>query len=165
MKSLQKITLLLLFISVFSAKSQTIPAWKVTRLQDYIAKSDSVLVINFWATFCKPCNEEIPYFQTTVNKYKDQKVKLLLVSMDLKDEYPNKIKAFAEKSNYNNQIVWLNETNADYFCPKVDKAWMGGIPSTLIINPKTGYRKFFEQQLKPEQFEAELKKALENKPS
>ena len=159
MKWLFNTLLILAFTSVFSAGAQTIPSWKVTRLQDYIAKSDSILVINFWATFCKPCNEEIPYFQTTVDNYKDQKVKLLLVSLDIKEDYP-KIKAFAAKNNYTDQIVWLNETNADYFCPKVDKKWMGGIPSTLIINTKTGYRKFFEQQLKQEQLENELKKAL-----
>ena len=160
MKFLKTILLLLLFTSIISAKGQTIASWKVIKLQDYISKSDSVLVINFWATFCKPCAEEIPYFQTIVDKYKDQKVKLLLVSLDLKDEFPDRIKAFAVKNNYTNQIVWLNETNADYFCPKVDKAWMGGIPSTLIINPKTGYRKFFEQQLRAEEFEKELKKAI-----
>ena len=160
MKFLKSIMLLLFLAGIISAKGQTIASWKVIKLQDYISKSDSILVINFWATFCKPCNEEIPYFQTIVDKYKDQNVKLLLVSLDLKDEYLNKIKTFAEKNNYTNQIVWLNETNADYFCPKVDKAWMGGIPSTLLINPKTGYRKFFEQQLKPEEFERELKKAI-----
>jgi len=160
MKSLIRVLLVLLFIGNINAKAQTIPSWKATKLQEFITKSDSILVINFWATFCKPCNEEIPYFQTIVDKYKNKKVKLLLVSLDIKDEYPNKIAAFAKKNNYFNQIVWLNETNADYFCPKVDKAWMGGIPSTLIINPQTGYRKFFEQQLKPEQFESELKKAL-----
>ena len=160
MKSLIRVLLVLLFTGNINAKAQTIPSWKATKLQEFITKSDSILVINFWATFCKPCNEEIPYFQTIVDKYKNQKVKLLLVSLDIKDEYPNQIAAFAKKNNYINQIVWLNETNADYFCPKVDKAWMGGIPSTLIINPQTGYRKFFEQQLKPEQFESELKKAL-----
>ena len=147
-------------MGIVSAEAQTVPSWKVTKLQDYIAKSDSVLVINFWATFCKPCIEEIPYFETTVDKYKDKKVKMLLVSLDLKDEYPNSIKSFVSKNNYASKIVWLNETNADYFCPRVDKKWSGGIPSTLIINPKTGYRKFFEDQLKPEEFEAELKKAL-----
>jgi len=160
MKFLKRILLLLLFTGVITAKAQTIASWKVVKLQDYISTSDSVLVINFWATFCKPCNEEIPYFQIIVNKYKDQKVKLMLVSLDLKSEFPDKINAFAAKNNYTNQIVWLNETNADYFCPKVDKAWMGGIPSTLFVNPTTGYRKFFEQQLKPEDFERELKKAL-----
>ena len=160
MKFLKRILLLLLFTGIISVKGQTIASWKVTKLQDYISKSDSVLVINFWATFCKPCKEEIPYFETIINKYKDQKVKLLLVSLDLPDFYPKKIQDFVSKNNYTPQIVWLNETNADYFCPKVDKAWMGGIPSTLLVNPKTGYRKFFEQQMKPEEFERELKMAL-----
>ena len=160
MKFLKRILLLLLFTGIISVKGQTIASWKVTKLQDYISKSDSVLVINFWATFCKPCKEEIPNFETIINKYKDQKVKLLLVSLDLPDFYPKKIQDFVSKNNYTPQIVWLNETNADYFCPKVDKAWMGGIPSTLLVNPKTGYRKFFEQQMKPEEFEKELKKAL-----
>ena len=160
MKFLRNILLILFLSGVISANGQTIASWKVTKLQDYISTSDSVLVINFWATFCKPCNEEIPYFQTIVNKYIDQNVKLLLVSLDLKEEYPNKINEFAKKNNYTNQIVWLNETDADYFCPKVDKAWMGGIPSTLLVNRKTGYRKFFENQLKPDEFERELKKAL-----
>lgn len=160
MKFLKIILLLPLFTGYLLTKAQTIPSWKVTDLQNYIAKSDSVLVINFWATFCKPCNEEIPYFETTVNKYKYKKVKLLLVSLDIKDEYPNEIKTFAKKNKYSSQIVWLNETNADYFCPAVDKAWTGGIPSTLIINTKTGYRKFFEEQMNPEELERELKKAL-----
>ena len=83
-----------------------------------------------------------------------------MVSMDLKDAYPAKIAAFVKQNDFTNQVIWLNEINADYFCPRVDKAWLGGIPSTLFVNRKTGYRKFFEQQMKPEQFETELKKAL-----
>ena len=155
--------LLLLFLNVTSLKAQSVPSWKVTGLNKYIAASDSILVINFWATFCKPCNEEIPYFETIVNKYKKQKVKLLLVSLDMKDQYPQKLKAFAKKNKYSSQIVWLNETNADYFCPAVDTTWSGGIPATLIVNTTNGYRKFFEDQMKPEEFERELKVAMVNK--
>ncbi len=160
MKFFKQILFFILFMGCISAKAQTIPSWKVNKLQDIISKSDSILVINFWATFCKPCIEELPYYQTIINKYKDQKIKFLMVSMDLKDAYPQKIAAFVKENKYTNLVVWLNETNADYFCPKVDKAWMGGIPSTLFVNPKTGYRKFFEQQMKPEQFESELRKTL-----
>ena len=156
-----KISLVLfLFISINFAKAQSVQSWKVTKLQNFIAKSDSILVINFWATFCKPCLEELPYYKTIIEKYKDKKVKLLMVSMDLKDAYPAKIAAFVKQNKFSNQVIWLNENNADYFCPRVDKAWLGGIPSTLFVNSKTGYRKFFEQQMKPEQFEAELMKAL-----
>ena len=157
---MKRLLFFILFTGVISVKAQTIPSWKVTKLQDVISKSDSVLVINFWATFCKPCIEEIPYFEKTVKKFKQQKVKLLLVSLDLKDQYPAKIKAFAKKNKYSSQIVWLNETNADYFCPRVDKAWSGGIPATLIVNPKTGYRKLIEDQLTPVEIETEIKKAI-----
>lgn len=160
MKFLRIIAVLFLLAGVIPAHGQKIPSWKITKLRDFMAKSDSVLVINFWATFCKPCIEEIPYFESIVKKYKHKKVKLLLVSLDLKDEYPKNIKSFVTKNKYSSQVVWLNETNADYFCPKVDKAWSGGIPATLLINRKTGYRKFFEDELKPAEFESELKKAL-----
>ena len=117
-------------------------------------------MINFWATFCKPCVGEIPYYQTIAEKYKNQKVKLLLVSLDMKESYPDKISSFASKHNFNKQIVWLNETDADYFCPKVDKKWSGALPTTYFINAKTGYRKLIEQQLSEKEFEAEVLKAV-----
>ncbi len=163
MKLIRNFILFLLFTGISSAKAQFIPSWKITEVEQLMNKSDSVLVISFWATFCKPCIEEIPYLQNISNKYKDEKVKLLLVSLDLAAFYPNKIEAFAEKHNFTSQIVWLNETNADHFCPKIDESWSGAIPATLIINNKTGYKKFVEEQMKPEEFEMELMKAIGKK--
>ena len=149
-----------LFIGVSALAQQSIPSWKITDLKNYMDRSDSVLVINFWATFCKPCVGEIPYYQTIAEKYRDQKVKLLLVSLDMKESFPDKIASFAVKHNFGTQIVWLNETDADYFCPKVDKKWSGALPTTYFVNPKTGYRKLVEQQLSEKEFETEVLKAL-----
>jgi hypothetical protein len=39
----------------------------------------------------------------------------------------------------------------------VDESWSGSIPSTLFINKKTGYRRFYEDQLSKEEFEQELR--------
>lgn len=162
MQILSRLLLALLFaVTGFAAASaQTIPSWKVTDLVNYMDRPGAVLVVNFWATFCKPCVEEIPYLESISQKYSAQKVKVLLVSLDLPDFFPAKIGNFIKKNNYSSQVVWLNETNADYFCPAIDSAWSGVIPSTVIINKSKGYKKFMEEQLKPEQFEAELKKAL-----
>ncbi|MDB5203881.1 MAG: hypothetical protein JWQ27_3290 [Ferruginibacter sp.] len=141
--------------------SQTIAKWKMTDVEKYMkAKNGEVLVINFWATFCKPCVAEIPSFISITEKYKADNVKLLLVSLDLPSFYPAKVAAFAKKNNYNTHIVWLNETNADYFCPKLDPKWSGSIPATLILNTKTGYRKFFEDQIPEAVFEKELQLAI-----
>ncbi|MEP7236725.1 MAG: redoxin domain-containing protein [Ferruginibacter sp.] len=156
----------LLFLCTFlvlitAAKSQTIAKWKIEDVvKSFSAKNDTVYVVNFWATFCKPCIAEIPDFIALVEKYKKQKVKLLLVSLDLATYYPAKIAAFAKKNNYNTNIVWLNETNADHFCPMIDAKWSGAIPSTIIVNNKTGYRKFFEDQVSPQAFETALQFAI-----
>ncbi len=163
MKVIRNLTLFLLFIGISPVQAQNIPSWKITDVEQLIDKSDSVLVISFWTTFCKPCIEEIPYLQNISNKYKNEKVKLILVSLDLAAFYPNRIEAFAKKNNFSSQIIWLDETNADYFCPKIDKSWSGAIPATLIINNKTGYKKFVEEQMKPEEFEMELNKAIGKK--
>jgi len=138
-------------------RAQEVRKMKVTELENYIQHCDHPLIVNFWATYCVPCNKEIPYFQRTVAKYKDKEVELLLVSLDLPDYYPARISAFAKRSNYNVPIIWLDETNADYFCPKIDPQWSGGIPSSLFINNKTHYRQFFDRQLTDLQVEKVVK--------
>lgn len=159
---IKRLTALFILIAfVLTAGSQTIAKWNIENVvKSYSAKNDTVYVVNFWATFCKPCVEEIPDFIKIVEKYKGQKVKLLLVSLDLPSYYPAKIAAFAKKNNYNTNIVWLNGTNADHFCPMIDEKWSGAIPSTIIVNNKTGYKKFWEDQIKPVDFENALKEAI-----
>lgn len=143
------------------AGNQTIPKWKIEDVvRSFSANNDTTYVVNFWATFCKPCIEEIPDFIKIVEKYKSRKLKLLLVSLDLPSYYPAEIAAFAKKNNYRTNIAWLNETNADHFCPMIDAKWSGAIPATIIVNNKTGYRKFFEEQVSAEDFEAVLKAAM-----
>lgn len=152
---------ILLLICIKLCNAQTIPQWKVKDLLNYAAQSDSALIVNFWATWCGPCIEELPYFHTLAAKYKNQKVKLLLVSLDFKEYYPAKIRSFSNKRKFTADIVWLDEEQPDYFCPLIDSAWSGAMPATLFINPKKGYRNFKEAQLKPNELELEIKKMLE----
>jgi thiol-disulfide isomerase/thioredoxin len=135
--------------------SQEVKKVKVTELAKTIKESRRPLIISFWATYCAPCVEEIPWFQKLVKQHSKDSIQLLLVSLDLKDDFI-KIKPFAIKREFTAPIVWLDETNADYFCPKIDSSWSGGIPATLMINNKKGYRKFYEQQLTEERLEKEI---------
>jgi hypothetical protein len=83
-----------------------------------------------------------------------------LVSLDLPDYFPGKISDFVRKQGYTSKILWLNETDADYFCPKVDPRWSGGIPSSLFVDNKTHYRQFFDRQLTEPQVDLEIKKMI-----
>ena len=150
-----------IFLMSTASYSQKIQKVKMADVvKSFSNGSDTVYVVNFWATFCKPCVGEIPYFINIANKYKGKNVKLLLVSLDLPSYYPAKIASFAKKNKFNTNIAWLSETNADIFCPMVDETWSGAIPATIIVNAKTGYKKFFEDEITAAKFEEELKKAL-----
>jgi thiol-disulfide isomerase/thioredoxin len=157
-----KIFYLFFLYSLFHLRSnaQKIEKWKITDVANLIEKSDSILVINFWATFCVPCIEEIPDLIKYTNFYKKDKVKLYLVSLDLPEYYPSKIKKFVSKKRFITNIAWLNETNADYFCPKISEQWSGAIPATLIVNTKKGYRQFYEKKLSAIEIKEAIKAAL-----
>ncbi len=143
------------FISGFIF-GQEIKKVKITDLEKTITESKTPLIINFWASWCKPCLEEIPYFMEEVQKHRKDSLKLLLVSLDMKEAYPVQIKKTISKRKITVPVQWLDETNADYFCPKVDPKWSGAIPASLFINNKTGYRKFFEEQLSHEELKKEI---------
>jgi thiol-disulfide isomerase/thioredoxin len=159
---IQKIVvpLIMILLSITNIHAQEIKKMKITELETYIRQSDHPLIVNFWATFCVPCVKEIPSFQSAAEKYKG--VELLLVSLDLPKYYPEKISAFAKEKNFTAPIAWLNETNADYFCPRIDKKWSGGIPSTLFVNNKTKYRRFFERELTGMEVEDNVKAMTSN---
>ncbi|MDX2048643.1 MAG: TlpA disulfide reductase family protein [Chitinophagaceae bacterium] len=161
MKLLVKFIPVLFLVTVgANGMGQSIKKWKITDVVNYIEKTDSVVVLTFWATWCKPCITELPYFHSVTKKYAPQKVKLLLVSLDFQNDYPKKIAEFAKKNNYDAEIVWLDETDADYFCPKIDSRWSGAIPSTLIYHHQSGYRFFREGQIREERLELILQEAI-----
>ncbi|NPA41658.1 MAG: TlpA family protein disulfide reductase [Aquificae bacterium] len=52
---------------------------KEVSLSDYRGK---VVLINFWATWCPPCREEMPLFESVYRKYKDKGFEILAISTD-----------------------------------------------------------------------------------
>ena len=97
-------------------------------------------VINFWATWCAPCIEELPYFQKIQKEYKKKKVKFSFISMDFN---PNVVSPFLTKKRYNDFDVYLM-TDLDYnkWINLVDQEWEGEIPATLFISNRDQKRFF-----------------------
>jgi thiol-disulfide isomerase/thioredoxin len=153
----KRLVILLFALVVMSGlQAQGIKKIKITDLEKTMMESTGPTIISFWATFCIPCLEEIPYFQEEIAKYKQDSIQYLLVSLDLEDHFPKKIEAVVKKNKITAPVVWLDEYNADYFCPKVDPKWSGAIPATLFINNKKGYRKFYEDQVSHDQLKKEI---------
>lgn len=105
--------------------------------------NDSLYVINFWATWCKPCVAELPYFEALNEKYKNDPVKVILVSLDFKKHLERKVLPFIEKKNLKSEIVLLNDPKPTYWIDRVDESWSGAIPATLFYQ---GSKRQFEER-------------------
>jgi thiol-disulfide isomerase/thioredoxin len=156
---MKKVLMVFALVSICQlTQAQQIKKMKIAELMKMIDTSSTPLVVNFWASWCAPCVREIPWFEKNVAAFADKKVKMILVSIDFPEDYPKNVAAFAKKNGYKSEIIWLNETNADEFCPKIDKSWEGAIPVTLMVNNKKKYRQFFNQQLPEPKLIEELQK-------
>jgi thiol-disulfide isomerase/thioredoxin len=121
-------------------------------------KNDSIYVVNFWATWCAPCVKELPHFEKLNAQYKGQKVKVILVSLDMNKQVETSLMPFIKKKKLQSQVVHLHDPDADAWISKVDPTWSGAIPATVIYNKDK--RKFYEQSFTYEQLETEVKQFI-----
>ena len=133
---------------MYSAFGQQAEIIKLDKLQHLIAKkSDNIHVINFWATWCAPCVKELPLFEKLSAEGRAD-VKVTLVSMDLDlDPNPEKVYRFISRKNIRSEVVLLDEQHPDEWIDKIEKEWSGELPATIVINQKTGQRKFVGKEL------------------
>ena len=104
----------------------------------YLTKSDSTIVFNFWATWCKPCVKEMPYFLKMAEEHPEWK--LILVSLDFPQHFKSRLRPFLVDKDIMNEVVVLDESNANTYIDQIDPDWQGSIPATLIWNnQKVGF--------------------------
>ena len=108
--------------------------------------SDTVTVLNFWATWCKPCITELPYFEELNKNYSSDKLKLVLVSLDFKREFESRLKMYVAKNNIHAKVLLLDEPDYNSWIDKVDSSWSGAIPATIVISKNK--KIFFEKEFK-----------------
>ncbi|HJX70554.1 MAG TPA: TlpA disulfide reductase family protein [Bacteroidales bacterium] len=101
------------------------------RLHQY---NDTTYIIHFWATWCIPCRKELPDFDKINTAYKDQKVKVLLVSLDFPDNLSKSLFPFVQQNNIQSEIIVLDDPDSNFWINQIDSSWNGNIPATLIYN-------------------------------
>ena len=93
------------------------------RLSDYRGK---VVILDFWATWCEPCKQEIPHFIDLQNKYSAQGLQVLGISMD--DSEPP-VREFQQKFKMNYPVAVGTAKLADQY------GGILGLPITFVIDP------------------------------
>ncbi len=122
---------------------------KVVRLSDFAGK---VRLVDFWATWCAPCREEIPSFKELYSAYSDKGLAIVAISMD--DDGVKVVKPFVEK----NAIPYTNLIGDD----QVVDAFGGvvGYPTAFLVGRDGRILATFVGGTPKRVFEAKIRQAL-----
>ena len=107
-----------------------------------IRNNDTLYVVNFWATWCKPCVREMPYFEEANAEYSKQKVKVVFVSLNYPRELES-INKFTGEKKIQSSCFLLDAGNPNIWIDKIEPDWGGSIPSTIMY--KDGKKVFFRE--------------------
>jgi thiol-disulfide isomerase/thioredoxin len=149
---------------VFLVSAALLPERPVTvvNLKEYqnkaIRNNDTLYVVNFWATWCKPCVHEMPYFEAANQKYKNQKVKFIFVSMNYTRE-AEQVKKFINDKQVQADVLLLNAGNPNSWIDAIDSSWSGAIPATIMYrHGKTAL--FYEGEFTQNQLDSVIQKQI-----
>jgi len=91
-----------------------------------------VLLVNFWATWCEPCREEMPALVRAAAGFKTKDLAVVLVSLDSQKTGPASVPKFLAASKIP-FVCWLVKSHdPQVFIDTVDKNWDGSLPFTMI---------------------------------
>ena len=117
----------------FSDKPVAVPAFSLVALDGKtLSPADwqgKVVLINFWATWCGPCREEIPVLIALQERYRDS---LIVVGLSIDERPPSEVKTFVDQHRINYAVAI-----ADAKLQR-DFGGISAVPSTYVANPASG---------------------------
>src|SRR3990172_6607805 len=117
-----------------------------------------VVLVNVWATWCKPCVIEFPHLVKLQKLYEKKGVKVVFISVDEREVAETAVRPFLRKQNVTFPAYIQNSDDDERFINAIGAGWRGAIPTTFVYNRKgrqvatlVGSRDFntFEGVIKP----------------
>lgn len=97
-------------------------------VQPFSQWQGNVILVNFWATWCAPCREEIPEFIETQDKFREQGLILLGIAIDQKE----RVEAFSKEFGINYPVL-IGDIDAFSLAEALGNP-QGALPYTVMIN-------------------------------
>ena len=122
---------------------------KMVSLKDFRGK---VLILDFWATWCPPCRQEIPQFVDLYSQYKEKGFEIIGIALDQEGE--KVVKPFSQNYNIKYPILIGGEEVSEIY------GGIRGIPTTFVIDRKGNIVKKYVGFRDREVFEEDIKALL-----
>ena len=111
-----------------SGKRESLWVWCGKKLsKPYINDVPHIVIVNFWATYCKPCHKEIPELEKFYNKHKEENIKIFLINIDNKGA--RIVAPFAKEKNYTLPILF------DPYKKTAQRYGVKSLPALFVIGP------------------------------
>ncbi len=126
-------SLLFTALCVFSLLSAQIPQVTWKDIKSRLRHADTLYVLNFWSTWCRPCIAELPYFQRAADSLQGKyPIRFYLISLDFPPDGAYVAQRLLRQRNISLSAVWLAENDPNTWMPDADDTWDGSIPFTLL---------------------------------
>jgi thiol-disulfide isomerase/thioredoxin len=123
------------------------------------ARKGKVVLVNFWATWCEPCRQEMPELAKMAVALKARGFELVTISADEPEDEKDAV-AFLAKAQIQDPAYLKKVKNDDAFITQIDPKWSGALPA-LILYDRTGKKvKTWVGETDLKALEAEVKKLL-----
>jgi len=123
-----------------------------------LIRSDSgnVVLVNAWATWCKPCIEELPRLAELSREYAGKPLTIILVSADEADLALTSVKEVLTDAGIVLQTYLVSGSGDEYFINSMSPKWSGALPTTFLYDRKGVLRKMMTGKQSYSKFSAEV---------
>ncbi|KKB78333.1 sodium:dicarboxylate symporter [Devosia soli] len=105
---------------------------KAMTLADFSGKS---LLVNFWASWCVPCREEMPALDAIAGEYNSDKFQVVPINLDIGEGGLGKAEEFLAEGKFQNLPLYADNTFAAFDRLKREAVAVG-LPATLLLDPE-----------------------------
>ena len=124
---------LLLTYPVYAGPT-AVPADAPTIKRAIAAQKGHVVLVNFWATWCRPCVAEFPAIVAVGRQYKKQGLSVIAVSADAARDRITKVQPFLVKQGVAFPVYLERSADPEDFINAFDTTWQGDLPRTIIYD-------------------------------
>jgi len=100
-------------------------------IADFAGKA---LLVNFWASWCVPCREEMPALDAVASEYNSDSFMVLPINLDIGEGGLAKAQAFLDEGQFENLPLYADSSFAAFERLKREAVAIG-LPATLLLDP------------------------------
>jgi len=108
---------------------------------------DTPVVVNFWATWCRPCIEELPLFERLAQRSQSSGLQVWLVNVDFPQEWRRRVVPFVRRRGLRASVLLLRPSPGERWLDTLHREWSGAIPATLFWRASLGVAELYEGEL------------------